>query len=55
VVPLHRSKDVKIYGSEIAWDVVDWIHLAQIRDQWRAHVKAIMNLRFSLIYWKILG
>jgi hypothetical protein len=31
----------------IVWKVVDWIHLAQDRDQWRAVVKAVMNLRIS--------
>jgi hypothetical protein len=25
--------------------VVDWIHLAQDRDQWRDLVNAVMNLR----------
>jgi hypothetical protein len=25
---------------------VDWIHVAQDRDQWRAVVKTVMNLRF---------
>jgi hypothetical protein len=25
--------------------VVDWIHLAQDKDQWRAVVKTVMNLR----------
>jgi hypothetical protein len=30
---------------EIGWDVMDWIDLAQDRDQWRALVNTIMNLR----------
>jgi hypothetical protein len=30
---------------EIGWGVVEWIHLAQYRDRWRAVVYAVMNLR----------
>jgi hypothetical protein len=30
---------------EIGWDVVDWIELAQDRNQWRALVSTVMNLR----------
>jgi hypothetical protein len=30
---------------EIGWDGMDWICLAQDRDQLRALVKAVMNLR----------
>jgi hypothetical protein len=30
---------------EIGWDGVDLIDLAQDRDQWRALVKTVMNLR----------
>jgi hypothetical protein len=30
---------------EIGWGRVDWIRLAQDRDQWRAVVNAVMNLR----------
>jgi hypothetical protein len=30
---------------EIGWDGVDWIHLAQDRDQSRALVNTVMNLR----------
>jgi hypothetical protein len=32
---------------EIGWDDVDWIDLAQDRDQWRALVSMVMNLRVS--------
>jgi hypothetical protein len=37
-------------GSEwtlkrLVWGVVEWIHLAQDRDRWRAVVNAVMNLR----------
>jgi hypothetical protein len=30
---------------EIGWDGVDWIDLAQDRDQWRALVKKVMYFR----------
>jgi hypothetical protein len=30
---------------EIGWEVVDWIHLAQERDRWRALVNTVMNPR----------
>jgi len=30
---------------EIGWKDVDWIHVVQDRDQWRAVVNTIMNLR----------
>jgi hypothetical protein len=29
---------------EIGWDGMDWMDLAQNRDQWRALVNAVMNL-----------
>jgi hypothetical protein len=29
----------------MGWDGVDWIDLAQDRDQWRALVNTVMNLR----------
>jgi hypothetical protein len=31
--------------GEIGWDGVDWVDLAQDRDQWRALVNTVMNLR----------
>jgi hypothetical protein len=30
---------------EIGWEGVDWIHLAQDRDQWRAAVDMVTNVR----------
>jgi hypothetical protein len=36
---------------EIGWGVMDWIDLAQDRDQWKALVNTVMNLRFH----KMLG
>jgi hypothetical protein len=36
---------IKMDLREIGWDGMDWIDLAQDRDQWRALVNAVMNLR----------
>jgi hypothetical protein len=32
---------------EIGWDGMDWIDLVQDRDQWRALVITVMNLRVA--------
>jgi hypothetical protein len=37
--------NIKIDLREIGWDVVDSVDLAQDRDQWRALVNTVMNLR----------
>jgi hypothetical protein len=37
--------NIKIDLGEIGWDGRDWIKLAQDRDQWRALVNTVMNLR----------
>jgi hypothetical protein len=37
--------NTKIDLREIGWDGIDWIDLAQDRDQWRALVNTVMNLR----------
>jgi hypothetical protein len=34
-------RDLRVIG----WEGVDWIHLAQDRDKWRAVVNTVMNLR----------
>jgi hypothetical protein len=37
--------NIKMDLREIGWDGIDWIDLAQDRDQWRALVNMVMNLR----------
>jgi hypothetical protein len=34
-----------MYFRELRWKGLDWMHLAQDRDQWRAVVNTVMNLR----------
>jgi hypothetical protein len=44
--PRHRWTDnIKMDLREIGWDDMDWIELAQDRDQWRALVSTVMNHR----------
>jgi hypothetical protein len=48
--PLGRPRrrwvnNIKMDLREIGWDGMDWIDLAQDRDQWKALVRAVMNLR----------
>jgi hypothetical protein len=44
--PRHRWEDnIKMDLREIGSDGVDWIDLAQDRDQWSALVNAVMNIR----------
>ncbi|KAJ4429920.1 hypothetical protein ANN_22124 [Periplaneta americana] len=45
-VPRRRWEDnIKMDLREVGYDGRDWINLAQYRDQWRAYVRAAMNLR----------
>ncbi|KAJ4425795.1 hypothetical protein ANN_27420 [Periplaneta americana] len=44
--PRRRWEDnIKMDWREVGYDDRDWIDLAQDRDQWRAYVRAAMNLR----------
>ncbi|KAJ4444847.1 hypothetical protein ANN_06644 [Periplaneta americana] len=44
--PRRRWEDnIKMNLREVGYDGGDWINLAQDRDQWRAYVRAAMNLR----------
>jgi hypothetical protein len=37
--------NIKINLRETGWDDMDWIDLAQDRDQWKVLVNTVMNLR----------
>jgi hypothetical protein len=43
--PTRRWEDnIRMGLREIGWGGMDWIDLAQDRDQWRALVNTVMNL-----------
>jgi hypothetical protein len=45
--PRRRWMDnTKMDLREVGWSGRHWIDLAQNKDRWRAHVNAVMNLRF---------
>jgi hypothetical protein len=37
--------NIKIDLKDMGWDSMDWIDLAQARDQWKVLVNTVMNLR----------
>jgi ribosome biogenesis protein Nip4 len=44
--PRHRKEDnIRMDPREIGWESMDWIHLAQGRDQWWAVVNTVMKLK----------
>jgi hypothetical protein len=49
--PLGRPRrrwvdNIKMGLRDIGWECVDWIDMAQDRDQWRALVNTVLNFRF---------
>jgi hypothetical protein len=53
--PLERLRsrwenNIKMDLREIGWVGMDWIDLAQDRDQWRALANTVLNLRFHNIF-----
>jgi hypothetical protein len=44
--PRHRwVGNIKMDLREVGWDGVDWIDMAQDRDQWRALVNTVLKFR----------
>jgi hypothetical protein len=41
----RRVDNIKMDFREIEWEDMDWIDLVQDRDQWRALVNMVMDLR----------
>jgi hypothetical protein len=52
--PRSKWDNIKMELREIGWGGMDCIHLDQDRDQWRALVSTIMNLRVPLNIVKFL-
>jgi hypothetical protein len=46
--------NIKMNVIEIGWGGMDWIDLAQDRDQWKVLVNTVMNLRAPLNIGKFL-
>jgi hypothetical protein len=47
--------NIKMDLREIEWDGTDWIDLAQNRDQWRAFVSTVLNVRVPSNVGKFLS
>jgi hypothetical protein len=48
--PRRRWEDnIRMDPRKIWWEVVDWIHLAQDWDHWRAFVNTVMDLQFRTL------
>jgi hypothetical protein len=58
--PLGRARrkwvdNIKLDFRNTVWGGMDWIDLAQNRDQWRTLVDTVMNLRVPKIAGKFLN
>jgi hypothetical protein len=46
--PRHRWEgNIRMVLREIGWVGVDWMYVAQVRDQWLAVVNTVMSLQVS--------
>jgi hypothetical protein len=43
--PRRGWEDIRVGLSEIGWESVDWNHLAQDRERWRALVNRVLKFR----------
>jgi hypothetical protein len=41
----NRWEDIRMDLRETVWERVEWIHLAQDRDQWLVLVNTVLNVR----------
>jgi hypothetical protein len=55
LLPCLWVDNIKMNLREIGWDGGDWIDLTHDRDQWRALVNAVMNLRLPYNTGKFLS
>jgi hypothetical protein len=45
-IPRHKwEENIRMDLRAVRWEVVDWIHLAQDRDQWQALMNMVMNIQ----------
>jgi hypothetical protein len=44
-IGIDGENNIRMDRREIEWKGVDWIHVAQDRNQWRTVVNTVMNLR----------
>jgi hypothetical protein len=44
-----------MHVREIGWGGIEWIHLSQDRDQWRALMNTIMNFSVTIKVGKFLS
>jgi hypothetical protein len=51
----RRVDNIKMDLRDIGWGGLDQIDLAQDRDQWRALMNMVMNLRALYNFWKFLS
>jgi hypothetical protein len=43
--PEHRwEANIRMDIREVGWEIVDWMHMSQERDQWQALMNMVMNL-----------
>jgi len=54
--PRRRGEDIiRMDLRETAWESVDWTHMDQNIDEWRAVVNTIMNPRVPYKAWNVLS
>jgi hypothetical protein len=50
----YQRVQILLDHEETGWDAVDLIDMAQGRDQWRALVNTVLNLRVPGNCWELL-